>query len=374
MGSRSGYGAHPSDFEDLATSLRGSTDWRPERTLIQGSVSTRPADALALAYALDAEMLSNGFDLAIYSVRQGLFDQVVGLDSEDATDIAIDLVLTPGPSRPGAPATWSWLARQAFRLAAARPADELLASIGPDSSVRLHRPELGLLIFHELVLRGGVLADDNWYCDWARRSSHPLATLPTSLLDLEGGFGFWLPTYASGVTGAPLASLRSIEGELSTVGELIPGLGTPVEVDRERIAASFREWREGSNGEVEIAAFTKGDAFGVTVGPALDATVRGAEVAVAEGLGLFFSWTVASGAYSHGPGGAFARLRTWEAVAGLLGRTWPMDIHPLADEIRDSKWIRLETDDPWFYQVAWDVFLAVDLASRIVTIAVTDTD
>lgn len=372
MGSRSG--SSNAEFAAVASSLRGSRDWRAERALVQESVSASPTNALRWASAFDTEIRSNDFDLAIHAVRQGLFDQVVALDSEDATDIAIELVLTPGPSRPGVPAGPTWLARQAFRLAAARPASELQASIGPGSLTRSRQPELGLLIFHELVLRGCNLADIDWYPSWATRHTHPLNLLPVSLLDLEGGFGYWLPTYAGGATGYPLASMRSIDGEQSTAGALLSGLGARVEVDQDQIAAPFRDWVESSNGRVEVAAFEKGTAFGVSVGPLLEASLGCVRVPVAEGLGMLFSWTVASGAYSHGPGGAYARLRTWEAVAGLLGRAWPTRICSLADEIQDSDWVRFDTEDPWFHRVAWDVFLAVDLGSRTVTIAATDTD
>lgn len=323
---------------------------------------------------LDAELRTNGFDHAVHSLRQGVIDHVVGLSSDDATRVAIDLVLMPSPPTPARRPDPLALARRAMQLARTRPADELLAAIRPGSPVRARRPELGLLIVHELVLGGHDAGPDDWYLAWARSTSHPLAILPPALLDIEQGFGRWRPTYAGQVTAYRRAAAAPVGAERRPLAAVLPGLGASLPVDRERITAPFRDWIERSNGDVVAAAYAPGGGFSAASGPPLGPDLPSSEIDVADGLNVLFSSAVSGGAYTSGLGGAFSRLVTWEAVAGILGRPWPAAIEGLADEIRRSRWIEMQADGPWFKCVAWDVFLAIELGERIVTVAATDLD
>ncbi len=265
------------------------------------------------------------------------------------------------------------LGYRAMRLTRTRPADELIASIDSGSRVRSQLPELGLLILHELVLNGHEVDHDGWYLDWAQSNSHLLAHLPLHPISLEGEFCSSSPIFSDPGTAAGMTRMLPKDDDVE-LGTLLSGFGERMDVDGALVAAPFRDWVENSNGAVEISVFEAGGSFNVTAEPAPVPTLLAREIDVVAGLELLFSLTFASGAYGRGPGVAYSRLRTWEAVSGLLGREWPCEIAPLAVEIQESRWIRIEPASTWFHRIAWDVFLVVVIGERIVTIAATDTD
>jgi hypothetical protein len=159
------------------------------------------------------------------------------------------------------------------------------------------------------------------------------------------------------------------------LGNLMHGLGEAKTADRERIGATFRDWTEHSNGRVEITGYAAGSAFPVEVpAPRLHRDRRASTVPPATGLELLFSAAAGSGAYSQGPGGGYARLRTWEAISGIVDVPWPTPVEELAREAENARWITVEPDDPWFDNVAWDTWIVIEAAGRFVALAATDTD
>ena len=74
--------------------------------------------------------------------------------------------------------------------------------IDGDEQLQRDDPEFGLLLSHELVLRGSdPPVGAAWYGTWAQETNHPLAPLPFHLLDIEREMPTGLPHYP-GTLGA----------------------------------------------------------------------------------------------------------------------------------------------------------------------------
>lgn len=141
------------------------------------------------------------------------------------------------------------------------------------------------------------------------------------------------------------------------------------------MAAPFRDWTDHSNGRVEITCYRPGSTYPADLPePQLRRDRQASAVPPSTGIELLFSSSVASGAYSHGPGGAYSRLRTWEAVSGIVDHDWPSALDELAAAAEGAAWITVQPDDPWFDDVAWDIWMVIAAVDRVVVLAVTDTD
>ena len=76
------------------------------------------------------------------------------------------------------------------------------------------------------------------------------------------------------------------------------------------------------------------------------------------------------GAYSTGTGASHARLCLWRSHDGLLAVPWSTDFDTIASKAEHA--ISVETDDGWFDQIAWDLWLiavterACKIASKVV--------
>jgi Family of unknown function (DUF6183) len=364
------------DVEAFARGLRGSRNWQQERAQVAEAIAERPSRAIDLAAALDADLDAHGFDLAVHAIRGSLLDVVGGLVHHDATRVAVHLASNPGMPKPWAPDPGYRRSRGAMQIAGTRPPAEAWSVLADPSGLRRRDPEFAVLLLHELVVRGAqVPSAAGWIVDWARATAHPLSQLPAQLLAVENGLPGWLPRYGRSAGGLSWEVPNPTPEPPVALGQLLQGVGAVVPVDRDRIGATFRDWVDHSNGRVEIAGYAPGSGFPVDLPePRLRADCRASAISPAAAIELLFSAAVGSGAYSHGPGGGFSRLRMWEAVSGIVDLAWPSDIHRLAEATETASWIMVEPDPAWFDEVAWDVWLIAEVAGRVVVAAATDTD
>ncbi len=208
--------------------------------------------------------------------------------------------------------------------------------------------------------------------DWACEAGHPLAHLPPRLLPLELGFSRWLPRYgqAIGATGPPRPGAGL--GEPVPLGSILAGVGSAVAVDGRRIGAAFHDWVEDAGGRVGIHAYAPGCGFPPDLpAPRLDAGLGASRIRREAGVETLFATAVGGGGYARGPGGAHARLRTWEAISAIVDCGWPVPVQQLADAAVASRWIEVAPDDPWFEAGVGHLWLVVEAADRLVVAAAT---
>jgi len=362
-------------FEAFARRLRGRDSWRREQEHVAKLVVERPQDTIAFAGVLDLELERRGYDLAVSAVRSSLLDLVCALVHDDATHLAVHLASQPGFPHPEAPGARDERSRGAMQVAGTRPASQIWQVLADTDGLRTRDPEFGLLLLHELVVRAEpVPSAARWFVEWSIETGHPLAQLPTKLLPIEAGLPAWLPHFgpAAGVRLLPFPDPPPAVPV--TLGDVLNGLGPTLPVHRDRIGAPFRDWIEHSNGRVEIAAHAPGTTFPYGSPPRLHRLLTVAKISPATAVDALFSNAKVGGAYASGPGGAHARLRTWEAIAGIVGHDGPLALAQLAVAADRTHWIRAEPDDPWFENVAWDLWLIGATSERIVVVAATDTD
>ncbi len=361
-------------FDAFARRLRGSETWRREQEHVARLVVERPQDTLAFAAVLDLELDRRGFDPAVHAVRSSLLDLVCGLVHDDATQLAVRLASPPPMAAPATCDPQHRGGRAAMQIAGTRPASEIWELLAAPDGLRQHDPGFGTLLLHELVVRGQPApAASGWYGDWAAETGHPLAQLPTELLAVELGLPRLLPRYGRAITAAGPRPSDPRLGEPRHLGAILPGVGDAVRVDRGRVGAAFRDWSEQASGKVDVSAYAAGAGFPPDLpAPRLSEGLRAARISPATGVEMLFSTAVAGGAYSRGPGGAHARLRTWETISGIVDRTWPAPVEQLAQAAGEAGWIRAEHDDPWFGGGLGHLWLVVEAAGRLVGVAATE--
>ena len=362
-------------FEAFARRLRGQDSWRREQERVAQLVVERPQDTVAFAGVLDLELERRGYDLAVSAVRSSLLDLVCALVHDDATHLAVHLASQPGFPHPEAPDARYERSRGAMQVAGTRPASQIWQVLNEADGLRWRDPEFGLLLLHELVVRAEpVPTAARWFVEWSIETGHPLAQLPTQLLPIEAGLPTWLPRYGQPAGVRPLPFPDPPPVVPVALGDVLNGLGAALPVDRARIGVTFGDWIEHSNGRVEITAHAPGTTFPYGPPPRLHRSLTVAKISAAAAVEVLFSTAEAGGAYASGPGGAHARLRTWQAIAGIVGHDGPLAVERLAAAAEEMRWIRAEPDDPWFENVAWDLWLIGATGARIVVVAATDTD
>jgi hypothetical protein len=99
------------------------------------------------------------------------------------------------------------------------------------------------------------------------------------------------------------------------------------------------------------------------------------EITHSQGFGSLFSDAATGGAYTWGEGGAYGRLAAWESVAALTACS-EIDIDQVSEHAGRCSWFSFWTSAGWFYDVAWDIGLAVlrPDGRSLAVFAATDTD
>ncbi len=370
------------DLSAFARKLRGSRDWTDIEARLRSLAATSPSSVVELAAALDAELADRGPDLTVWSVRDRLLTLLAGVPGGDASVAAVRLAGMPvrGAGPAGAEAGPDDLAELGRRLAASevagtRPAADLIALLGADERLR-DDPELGLLLTHELVIRGEPVGEvAGPFVAWAVRCEHPLAALPAERDELEAELVAWLPRHpGSQRTDVPWPVVP--HRAAVPLVDLMAGVARRIGPGPSSAGAAFADWVQRSNGSVDVAVFAPGVGYDRAAGkpPALRADRPARPLSPEMVCVRLLAAANGGGAYSRGLGGAFARLAMWESLAGLVGLEWPGTVQDVAAAARSARWIALEVSDHWFYDLAWDEWLVAETAERVTVLAATDTD
>lgn len=365
----------PMRVGSIARRARGSNDWRVERAAMSDAIRRKPDVALKIAHELDEDLERHGYDLAISALRHDAFELACQSPPRSSTRIAIHLGARPSTQHPNSPKPEYLRLRNAMQIAGTRPAADIMNVLESDQKLRREDPEFGLLLSHELVLRGtDPSASAAWYRTWARETNHPLAPLPFQLLDIEREIPTGLPQYPGALGASSWPTTTIIEPELVPLGEFLSGLGAGIPLDDRVAMAPFQDWLDLSNGRVQVAAYRPGDAFAADLPePRVHEGIRATPIDPAQAVRSLFIAASGGGAYSPSPGGATARLRVWAGLGALVDLSAASPLEEIAQRAGDAQWLRLETSD-WFDEVAWDVWIVLLGGQRVVTVAATDTD
>jgi hypothetical protein len=361
----------------LVRRARGSNDWRIARERLAQAIRRKPSAALNLAKALDDDLSRHGYDIAISALRHDAFELACQSPGEEATPVAIQLGARPPMQHPNYPRPEYLRLRNAMQVAGTRPSREIKQALDRDENLRHEDPEFGLLLTHELVLRGAEPSPGaGWYSDWAARTNHPLARLPLQLLEIEREMPTGLPQYpgALGASSWPTTSEETPD-EYLPLGELLRGIapGVPLAVDE--VLTPFQDWLDHSNGRVQVAGYRLSSSFAAGLpDPQIHAERPATLMPPSRALRSIFIAASGGGAYSPSPGGATARLQVWTSLTALMDVPAGTPIDQVAKAAGDARWIRLAPDDVWFDDVAWDVWMIVDDGHRVISVAATDTD
>lgn len=353
---------------------RGSRDWRDAQQHMARAIRGTPTAALDIARALDDDLDRHGFDIALDALRRDAFVLSCQAPGAESTRVAVELGARP-PGQPTPSLRPDYVRpRNAQEIVGRRPPEEVSDLLHADL-LRHDDPEFGLLLGHELVLHGsGAGRVASWYAEWAERAGHPLSQLPLRLLDIEAGLGGCLPQYGAG-NGSSWTGLPDLPAVRGQLGDLIPGVGMPAPVLTDLVTAPFQDWLDHSNGSVQVARYVLGDNFPADLPePRLRPDREAVLVPPTRVVQSLFSAASNGGAYSPSLGGALARLRVWTSLRALLGLPTDLPVDEVAQAAADATWIKLATDDEWFDDVAWDVWLVVTDGASVTTVAATDTD
>ncbi|MEU4203498.1 DUF6183 family protein [Streptomyces sp. NPDC039022] len=292
--------------------------------------------------------------------------------------------------------------RQAARfrasvLASEQPVEDLLAAVfAPGRTTAAAPYELRACLLHELVLRGidvSGLAETRGFAAALRSGDHPLAALPTRLLEAEEkvelprystrGASHSLPCRSGTEPPGPSASPSAGPGPAFGLAEL------PDPAQSEAMATAVNGWREHSNGKIEARVFA-GDApcdrahlrAAIDVLPleCLAGTRRGTVRMDASTAGrawrMLFSAASTGGAYGGSLHGAYGRLAAWHSMTGLVGAPAGTEFEQVDESARACTWYDLGTETDWFHGVAWDFGILALRPDRhhVAVLAATDTD
>lgn len=317
-------------------------------------------------------------------------------DSDDRTHLARSLLATPGrealtvvaalaaSATQSAPRTGDAFCTFPYErdavvaeMVALRPTAELFDFIA-DGAGGSADPDTALRLIHHLVALGRPVPDAaRWPLRWAVDTDHPLAALPTHLLEIERHLPHFIRRSFDPV-GADTG--WTYPTEQRPLSDLLPGFGSRAPVDPQRVTAAVRDWPLLSNGRLHVDSWRPGNLDAPAQGQASDehgstfqtrisladpATALPAEFAVS----LIFAAASSGPAYGGTPGPGPARIRMWESVAGLTGAAWPSPIERVADAARATTWIGLPAEG-----YLWRIRLLAARADRLVLLDAYDVD
>jgi Family of unknown function (DUF6183) len=282
----------------------------------------------------------------------------------------------------------------AARLASVQEPEVIIAAL------ERHEFEPGLAEFlyvltHEAVIRrkiGPTTPVADRMAAQMSREGHPLVRLPLELFDLESAITTYLPWYVpqggTVVSGYGLKNSQEPRTTLATAISLKYSETTTPDV-ADRAVEAVRNWIEESAGITEVRLFEFEEPLPTdALSPALlrslgldcvvglsENAIQFAEIAPSQGFGHLFSAATSGGAYSSGEGAAYGRLAAWESAAALVGNETG-DLTKTSEVAENCVWFAFLSNVGWFYDVAWDLGLAVLRPDRrtLVILAATDTD
>jgi hypothetical protein len=261
-------------------------------------------------------------------------------------------------------------------IAGLRPPVELASVLAEPDGLQLADPAFGLDLANELVVRGVPAPQSaDAHLRWATDRRHPLAALPTTTFELEAGLHKFMPQFGSVPGSSSTATADARPQAPAPLGQLLAGLGNEIAVNRALAVAAVEDMEQHSNGRIVVHAYELGDRFDPNLPPPALRADRSAEIlTAARAAETLFSMAMTGGAYSTGTGASHARLCLWMSLAGLLALPWPTDVETIASSAEKARWILVEPDDDWFYEVAWDLWLIAATDRTVTVLAVTDTD
>lgn len=150
-------------------------------------------------------------------------------------------------------------------------------------------------------------------------------------------------------------------------------MGTQVAVAVDEVAKPSQGTLDHSNGTVHVARHRRGDAYPNELPhPRLHAAHPAALVPPSQALRALFAAASLAGAYAPSPDGALARLQAW-TLAALLGLPPGTQVGQVAEHASRARWVHPSTDDEFFLDAAYDLWMVVDDGRSITSFAATDT-
>ncbi|MFE3687513.1 DUF6183 family protein [Streptomyces sp. NPDC059095] len=285
--------------------------------------------------------------------------------------------------------------RLASLVAHGQHAEHIERVLFDTSSESAHSQNFLACLIQELVLSSVVIEQYPKVISFAERlisERHPLGVLPLRLLPEEEVLRrppdaapdwTWAVPPGSTTVNLPQELLPGSDHELD-----IEIAETSVPESANAMAAAVNHWRTQSNGRVVAQDFWTADPIAREQFPdifkqlplapwnfepsqarlypsTLDLTLR-----------TLLSAATLGPAYGPGLYGAYGRLATWQSLGGLTGCPADTPVTHIAEVARGAYWFRTDIKSAWFYEVAWDLSVAVlrPGGQEIAFLAATDTD
>ncbi|MFE1596864.1 DUF6183 family protein [Nocardia sp. NPDC058705] len=283
--------------------------------------------------------------------------------------------------------------RIAAKLAGSLEADEAVAAFGQAGLIGPIADELRACLLQELILRGVTVADHDGLVRWANSahwSGHPLRVLPFERTPFEHGLALRQFSQHGSSVGLPFSADTSPALSRRTRLALPRAKETTHPAVADRLAQAVANWKRESNGRIESRTFALGSVPDPATTAALMDTLSleclharhpsATDLVVTPSTpgqvwSMLFAAAANGGAYNHGEGAAYGRLRAWRSLGALCGATEFDTIDHVTRLARDCHWFTFEADTAWFERVAWDIgIVALTPEPALSILAATDTD
>jgi hypothetical protein len=251
-------------------------------------------------------------------------------------------------------------------------------------------------VIHELVIKGVTISSYQNLSQIARvmhEHYHPLSVLPLKLMSSEAEMYPYRRQYNNANISVPFGAYENKESpfvlpdkpsEISVDETTTPGLRT-------RLQSAFENWENESNGRIEARQFTAHKSLSpdliTNTGLLLDLNLDCLEGTSLNNVSVWntssqqvinhlFYGAANGGAYNHGIGNVYGRLRAWKSIAALINKPESTPITTLNEALDHVEWFELLADSSWFHHVMWDEFIiALSEDRQVLTVlAATDID
>jgi len=288
------------------------------------------------------------------------------------------------------------LRESSARFADAQEPDAIVAAL-EDYETRGELAEFFYVLAHEAVLRGKLDHSIPIAIRLAariRQEEHLLARLPLRLSDLEADAPAFLTHYSTYGSGNASTSTsggwKEDRPDVLARPEPSPTFRETSNPERvEGTVGSIRTWLDGSNGKFEVRFFEFEEPIpNQMISTSLllslelgclsevsEEAIKLKRLTASQGFSHLFSAAATGGAYTSGDGGAYGRLAAWQSMLALTGCS-SVEIDLTSDHARRCSWFSFWAQGGWYYDVAWDLGLAVlsGDGKSVAVFAATDTD